>query len=210
MSNEIVLHASNPEEKSSRALALANPCEIATSQQSNQLVEKLRNEREEHRHKQIWIKDPHGGPYRKAKPGNGYDPLTQNPDGTSKDLELGYHFPVETGPTSNFVGNHMTQGAIDLVQSELGQKSAKTLRLRAAAQALHNQNITQPLSLPATNRTNPPKLLLHEHEMTEMKVVDSTLDDGIAPILAVQGGRPPDLSELRKTVRRQRKEQMVK
>lgn len=89
----------------------------------------------------------------------------------------------------------MTQGAIDLVQSELGQKSAKTLRLRAAAQALHNQNITQPLSLPATNRTNPPKLLLHEHEMTEMKVVDSTLDDGIAPILAVQGGRPPDLSE---------------
>lgn len=66
MSNEIVLHASNPEEKSSRALALANPCEIATSQQSNQLVEKLRNEREEHRHKQIWIKDPHGGPYRKV------------------------------------------------------------------------------------------------------------------------------------------------
>jgi hypothetical protein len=63
MSNEIVLHASNPEEESSRALVVA---EVATLQQSNQLVQKLRNEREEHRHKQIWIKDPHGGPYRKV------------------------------------------------------------------------------------------------------------------------------------------------
>ena len=41
-------------------------------------------------------------------------------------MQLGYHH-VETGPTSNFVGNHMTQGAIDLVQAELGHKPAGKL-----------------------------------------------------------------------------------
>jgi hypothetical protein len=66
MSNEIVLHASNAEETSSGALVVGNSGELVILQQSNQLVEKLRNEREEHRHKQIWIKDPHGGPYRKV------------------------------------------------------------------------------------------------------------------------------------------------
>lgn len=33
-------------------------------------------------------------------------------------MELGYE-RVKVGPTSNFVGNHMTQGAIDLVQAQL-------------------------------------------------------------------------------------------
>ncbi|GMH40669.1 hypothetical protein BSKO_08573 [Bryopsis sp. KO-2023] len=33
-------------------------------------------------------------------------------------VELGYE-RVETGPTTNFVGNHMTQAAIDLVQADL-------------------------------------------------------------------------------------------
>jgi hypothetical protein len=97
----------------------------------------------------------------------------------------------------------MTQGAIDLVQSELGQKSAKTLRLQAAQQVLPSQK-TPPLSLPAPNRTNPPKLLLNEDEITNFNVVNSSSEATIAPILAVQGGRPPDLTELRKTVRRQR------
>jgi len=95
----------------------------------------------------------------------------------------------------------MTQGAIDLVQSELGQKSAKTLRLQAAQQGLQKQKISPPL---ATNKTNPPKLVLNEHDVAGVQVVNSTLDAEIAPILAVQGGRPPDLSELRKTLRRQR------
>lgn len=95
----------------------------------------------------------------------------------------------------------MTQGAIDLVQSELGQKSAKTLRLQAARQDHHCRKIRPRLSLPATNRINPPKLLLHEHEIAKIQVVNSTLD---ARNLDLQGGRPPDLSELRKTVRRQR------
>lgn len=120
-------------------------------------------------------------------------------------LELGYHFPVETGPTSNFVGNHMTQGAIDLVQSELGQKSAKTLRLQAAQQqSLPNQIPISPLALPTTRRTNPPKLLLKEDDIATIQVQNSSLEAEIAPIVAVQGGRPPDLTELRKAVRRQR------
>ena len=66
MSNEIVVHASRPEEASSKALVLKSSSEIINPLQSSQLVEKLRNDREEHRHKQIWIKDPHGGPYRKV------------------------------------------------------------------------------------------------------------------------------------------------
>lgn len=32
-------------------------------------LERLRLDREAHSHKQIWTKDPHGGPYRKARAG---------------------------------------------------------------------------------------------------------------------------------------------
>merc|ERR1712118_177986 len=35
--------------------------------------------------------------------------------------DLGYE-QVETGPTSNFVGNHMTQAAVDVVQYQLGKR----------------------------------------------------------------------------------------
>jgi hypothetical protein len=44
--------------------------------------------------------------------------MLQTPDGRPKKPELGYEQP-QTGPTTNFVGNHMTQGAIDLVQLQL-------------------------------------------------------------------------------------------
>ena len=37
-------------------------------------------------------------------------------------MELGYE-EAEVGPTSNFVGNHMTQGAIDMVQALLTMKT---------------------------------------------------------------------------------------
>ncbi|GAB4818890.1 hypothetical protein N2152v2_005936 [Parachlorella kessleri] len=47
-----------------------------------------------------------------------YDPLQHLPDGSDRQVELGYE-RVERGLTTNFVGNHMTQGAIDLVQAEL-------------------------------------------------------------------------------------------
>lgn len=46
--------------------------------------------------------------------------------------ELGYE-RVKTGPTSNFVGNHMTQGAIDLVQAQLEQPARVALLLGADA-----------------------------------------------------------------------------
>lgn len=46
--------------------------------------------------------------------------------------ELGYE-RVKTGPTSNFVGNHMTQGAIDLVQAQLEQPARAALLLGAGA-----------------------------------------------------------------------------
>jgi hypothetical protein len=48
----------------------------------------------------------------------GYDALEQRPDGSIISVEAGYEKP-STGATTNFVGNHMTQGAIDLVQNEL-------------------------------------------------------------------------------------------
>jgi hypothetical protein len=98
----------------------------------------------------------------------------------------------------------MTQGAIDLVQSELGQKSAKTLRLQAAQRQQVLSSGAPPLTLPATNRTTAPKLLQNQDEMVQVQVLKSNIQTRIAPVLAVQGGRPPDLSELRKTVRQQR------
>lgn len=69
----------------------------------------------------VWTKDPHGGQYRIDKgPGarKGYDALEQKSDGTIIKRAPGYEKP-QSGPTTNFVGNHMTQGAIDLVQYEL-------------------------------------------------------------------------------------------
>ncbi|KAI7836742.1 hypothetical protein COHA_009380 [Chlorella ohadii] len=64
----------------------------------------------------------------------GYDPLIQLPDGRDRPAELGYE-RVKTGPTSNFVGNHMTQGAIDLVQAHLEQPARGALLLGAGAGA---------------------------------------------------------------------------
>ncbi|KAK9862831.1 hypothetical protein WJX84_001247 [Apatococcus fuscideae] len=80
--------------------------------------EARRRDQQKHHHKQIWTKDPHGGPYKKASNSQGYDPLMQTSDGRNKLMPLGYE-KTELGPTTNFVGNHMTQGAIDLVQADL-------------------------------------------------------------------------------------------
>jgi hypothetical protein len=48
----------------------------------------------------------------------GYDALLQHPDGRDKEVVPGYERP-QMGPTTNFVGNHMTQGAIEMVQMQL-------------------------------------------------------------------------------------------
>lgn len=48
----------------------------------------------------------------------GIDPLKQNLDGSEKQMDLGLEV-VEIGPTTNFVGNQMTQGAVDMVEALL-------------------------------------------------------------------------------------------
>eukprot|EP00976_Prorocentrum_cordatum_P002845 55123-Prorocentrum_minimum.AAC.2 len=74
-----------------------------------------------------------GGSTSQCGATGGYDALECRPDGSLIRTEPGYEKPA-SGPTTNFVGNHMTQvtvvsnymyhceedvGAIDLVQSEL-------------------------------------------------------------------------------------------
>ena len=73
------------------------------------------------RYPRVWTKDAHGGKYSiSTGPGarGGYDALEEHPDGTALVIEPGYEKPP-TGATTNFVGNHMTQGAIDLAQDAL-------------------------------------------------------------------------------------------
>ena len=53
-----------------------------------------------------------------ANDSQGIDVFKQNLDGTEKRVELGFE-RVELGPTSNFVGNAMTTGAVDMVQALL-------------------------------------------------------------------------------------------
>ena len=76
-----------------------------------QEAEEKRRDMEEHYHKNIWTKDPHGGRYRRSTGPDarrGYDALEEMKDGSKVEPELGYEKP-QIGPTSNFVGNHMTQ-----------------------------------------------------------------------------------------------------
>lgn len=64
--------------------------------------------------------------YFQANDKLGIDPLTENLDGSTKSVALG-HEVAEVGPTSNFVGNHMTQGAIDMVQALLKMRTKEKL-----------------------------------------------------------------------------------
>jgi len=50
--------------------------------------------------------------------------LEQRPDGSARERALGFEKPA-SGPTTNFVGNHMTQGAIDLVQAQLARRDPR-------------------------------------------------------------------------------------
>ena len=70
--------------------------------------------------KTVWDKKAHGGKYyiSTGEKKKGYDALEQTPDGTIIKREPGYEKP-QSAHTTNFVGNHMTQGAIDLIQHEL-------------------------------------------------------------------------------------------
>lgn len=122
-----------------------------------EVLKERRKDQDRHHHKQIWTKQPHGGPYTKVQnlnwelllgydvlclyallcreifgavgdlfnkiavveraivPGiaqcdarGGYDPLLELPNGRRRVIEPGYERP-QRGPTTNFVGNHMTQ-----------------------------------------------------------------------------------------------------
>ena len=120
-------------------------------------------------------------------------------------LELGFVHAVEVGPTSNFVGNHMTQGAIDLVQAELGQRPSMAKRMQQA----QNTVIRAPqVRLLVTVPGPPPRLLTDGAEAGSggCTVVQAEEELGaVKPVVVVQGQRPPDLTELRKAVRRQRR-----
>ena len=76
--------------------------------------------------KTVWDKKAHGGKYyiSTGEKKKGYDALEQTPDGTIIKREPGYEKP-QSAHTTNFVGNHMTQGAIDLVQHELTRDDPK-------------------------------------------------------------------------------------
>lgn len=76
--------------------------------------------------KTVWDKKAHGGKYyiSTGEKKKGYDALEQTPDGAIIKREPGYEKP-QSGHTTNFVGNHMTQGAIDLVQHELTRVDPK-------------------------------------------------------------------------------------
>ncbi len=76
--------------------------------------------------KRVWDKKAHGGKYyiSTGEKKKGYDALEQTPDGSIIKREPGYEKP-QSGQTTNFVGNHMTQGAIDLVQHELSRVDPK-------------------------------------------------------------------------------------
>ena len=76
--------------------------------------------------KTVWDKKAHGGKYyiSTGEKKKGYDALEQTPDGTIIKREPGYEKP-QRAHTTNFVGNHMTQGAIDLVQHELTRVDPK-------------------------------------------------------------------------------------
>ena len=63
-------------------------------------------------------------------------------------VELGYE-EAECGPTSNFVGNHMTQGAIDLVQAELKRKPNSYPHISFAPERILNPDEVLPARLPA-------------------------------------------------------------
>ncbi|KAF5835192.1 hypothetical protein DUNSADRAFT_7782 [Dunaliella salina] len=89
-------------------------------------AEQRRKDRETHHHRDLWAKQPHDGPYykvdsssQKAAQHNQLVPdPTRQPHLRHEDL-LGYEHVPHKGPTTNFVGNAMTMGAVDLIHAEL-------------------------------------------------------------------------------------------
>ena len=114
--------------------------------------------------KTVWDKKAHGGKYYISSgegSQTGYDALEQHPDGAVIKKEPGYEKP-QSGHTTNFVGNHMTQGAIDLVQHELTR-----------VDPLQQEERMKRLDLAKGIKREPPKLL-----KVEKKVLKGGRDGG--------------------------------
>lgn len=137
----------------------------------------------------------------------------------SLQLPLGYLHAVETGPTSNFVGNHMTQGAIDLVQAELGQTPSMESLVAGPRPGLYGL-LPEPEAFTRKNRhlhqieytsddnnnvkEKMPRLLTGggNDDECHRPMDKNTISTLLQPVII--DGKPPDLTELRRFVRRQR------
>ena len=94
----------------------------------------------------------------------GYDALLQTPDGQMKAVQPGYEQP-QAGPTTNFVGNHMTQGAVDLVQMQLQRREPMQLLLECSDDSQH---LAAPLLLTDTSAAELPDTLIRYSCMLNM------------------------------------------
>ena len=128
------------------------------------------------RYPRVWTKDAHGGKYSiSTGPGarGGYDALEENPDGTALVIEPGYEKPP-TGATTNFVGNHMTQGAIDLAQDALTapdrDREQRWARLQRARGVAPREGLVLVKALPSA--TNDEKILLDPSARTRRTAIE--------------------------------------
>jgi len=152
----------------------------------------------EHTSRNVWTKDPHGGRYRlcsgpAAK--SGFDALTERADGTPLKVDLGYE-KTQSGLTSNFVGNHMTQGAIDLVQADLARKDRRheQAKLQNYMTMYHPpKRITGAVAGSASTASN---------EVGQGKVIGVMESDGSHG--GGEGQAPVSLKDLRRAIRQQR------
>jgi hypothetical protein len=91
------------------ALVAAGPAEVAAR---DALLERLRRDRDAHFHGQIWTQDAAGG-YARA-------PASTAAVEASGELGAAYR-RLPSRPTTNFVGDAMMAGSIDLIRDELRQ-----------------------------------------------------------------------------------------
>jgi hypothetical protein len=111
-------------------------------------------------------------------------------------VELGYE-KAEIGPTTNFVGNHMTQGAIDLVQAELGQtrlmKSSLQKKIDFVQKVETSKDCSRTLAPDSTS-----DVAQQAEEFSHSKAEQTMVD--VLHLVPSEG--PPDLSTIRKYIRR--------
>ena len=155
-----VVRADETAVAASRALASrAAGDEDARWEERRAEAESKRLARTTHHSRDVWTKAPHGGAYRNegAATRRGYDALVASVDGKPLPVEAGYERP-QRALTTNFVGNHMTQGAIDLVQSALERapKGAERAARERYQRWFHPPKRLTPDEAAATEAATPP------------------------------------------------------